>query len=125
MVVGGGALLGVLGDGVGHRAAGDAHLHRAELLEIAAHRGLGGDDAVRGEHLDQLRLARGRLLLQQARDAVLALGLAEGRHQGAPWPRTWVSTPRAACMRLAACCHTAERGPSITDADTSSPRWAG
>ena len=28
-------------------------------------------------------------------------------------------------MRLAACCQTAERGPSITDAATSSPRCAG
>ena len=27
-----------------------------------------------------------------------------------------MSTARAPCIRLAACCHTAERGPSITDA---------
>ena len=59
------ALLGVLGDRVRHRAAGDAHLHRAELLEVAAHRRLGGDDAVGREQLDELRLARDRLLLEQ------------------------------------------------------------
>ena len=38
-------------------------------------------DAVGGEHLDQLGLAGDRLLLEQPRDAVLALGLAERRHQ--------------------------------------------
>src|SRR4029079_5862747 len=92
-------------------------------LEVAADRRLGGDDAVGGEHLHQLGLAGDRLLLEQPRDAVLALGLAERRHQAGP--NRWVRTARAACMRLAACCHTAERGPSITDAATSSPRCAG
>ena len=80
VVVGRGALLGVLGDGVGHRPAGDAHLHRAQLLEVAAHGGLGRDHAVGRQHLHQLGLAGDRLLLEQAGDAVLALRFAERGH---------------------------------------------
>ena len=120
------ALLGVLGDGVRHRPAGDAHLHRAEVLEVAAHRRLRGDDAVGREQLDELRLARHGLLLEQPRDAVLALRLAraspsgvlslgELREQGAGGVH--------AVRRLLP--HHATRGPSMTSAVTSSPRWAG
>ena len=46
-----------LGHGVDRLAAGHADLDRAELLEVARHRGLGGDDPVGGQQLDQLGLA--------------------------------------------------------------------
>ena len=74
-----------------------------------------------------------RLLLEDAQDAVLTLGLAERRHRR-PSPLRRLptgptsSTPsraRTLCMRFAACCHTTDRGPSITSAATSSPRCAG
>ena len=135
VVVGGRALLGVLGDGVGHGAARDAHLHRAELLEVAADRGLGGHHPVDREHLDQLGLAGDRLLLEQRAmrcwrwglprvatsrtPSVPAAGLTGGRTSSD------ARSERTLCMRLAACSQTSDAGPSITSAATSSPRWAG
>src|SRR5712692_9057296 len=123
MVVGGGGFFGVFGEGVGHGAAGDADLDGAELFEVAADGGLGGDDAVGGEELDDLGLAGDGLLFEEAADSVLALGFAEGGHHGAPVSSA--RRARVACMRLAACCHTTDWGPSMTSAVTSSPRWAG
>ncbi len=64
------------------------------------------------------------LVLEHAQDAVLALGLAERRHQRAPVRRS-TNSARAECMRLPACCHTTDCGPSMTSAATSSPRCAG
>src|SRR5947199_3202897 len=125
VVVGRARLLGVLGDRVRHRPAGDADLHRAEVLEVTADRRLGGDDPVRRQELDQLGLARHGLLLEQARDAVLALGLAERRHHAPPPVASSARSARTASIRLAACCQTSEEGPSITSAVTSSPRCAG
>ena len=123
VVVGGGGFFGVLGEGVGHGAPGDADFEGSELLEVAADGGLGGDDAVGGEELDDLGLAGDGLLLEEAGDAVLALRFAEGGHQRAPMSSA--SRARVACMRFSACCQTTDRGPSRTSAVTSSPRWAG
>src|SRR5713226_1997070 len=123
VVVGCGGFFGVFGEGVGHGAAGDADLDRAELFEVAADGGLGGDDAVGGEELDDLGLAGDGLLFEEAANSVLALRFAEGGHHGAPVSSA--NRARVSCMRLAACCHTTDWGPSMTSAVTSSPRWAG
>src|SRR3954451_14181832 len=137
MVVRDRPLLGVLGNRVGHGTTGDPDLHRAELLEVAADRGLGRDDAVGRQHLDQLRLARDRLLLEQPGDAVLPLRLPQRRHlrlgrlpirTGGPVvpglhgaSTRNARTARVASRRFPACCHTALRGPSTTSSVTSSP----
>src|SRR3954468_6786237 len=124
-------VLGVLRHRVRHRPAGDAHLDRAQLLEVAAHGRLRREDPLGAEQLHDLGLARDHLLLEQAGEAVLALGLAERGHQDAPCSESadcsstsW-SSARAACSRFAACCHTRLAGPSSTSSVTSSPRWAG
>ena len=70
-------VLGQFGNGVGHLTAGDADLDRAELLQVAADRGLGEDHPLGGQELHQLDLARDHLLLEEPGDAVLALRLAE------------------------------------------------
>ena len=95
-----------------------------EVFEIATHRRLGRDDALRLEQLHELGLARDRLVFQHAQDPVLPLGLSERRHQ---WlaPTRSTSSERAECIRLPACCHTTDCGPSMTSAATSSPRCAG
>jgi hypothetical protein len=68
---------GELRDGVDGRAPGDAHLDGAEIVEIARHGGLGGGDAVGGQQLHEVGLARHRLFDEQLRDAVLPLGLGD------------------------------------------------
>src|SRR5204862_7636181 len=118
VVVGRARLLGALGDRVRHRPAGDADLDGAEVLEVAADCRLGGADPVRRQELDQLRLARHGLFLEQARDAVLALGLPERRHPAPSPVARSARGARTASIRLAACCQTSEAGPSITSAVT-------
>src|SRR5204862_1072805 len=95
-----------------------------ELLEIAAHRGLCGHHAVSPQELDELGLARHRLLLEQARDPMLALGLAE-RHSAASVPTSVANRERMECMRFSAWRHTTDCGPSMTSELTSSSRCAG
>ncbi len=51
-----------LGDRVDGLTAGHAHLDRSQVVEVARHRRLGGDDAFPGQQLDQLRLAGHRVL---------------------------------------------------------------
>ena len=68
MVLGHHPVVGMLGDRIGHGATGDADLDRAELLEVAAHRGLGGDDPFRGHELEELLLAGDHLLLEETGD---------------------------------------------------------
>src|SRR5450759_3957753 len=94
-----------------------------DSFEVAADGGLGRDDTVGGEELDDLGLAGDGLLFEEPGDAVLALGFAEGGHQRAPVSSA--SRARVACMRFSACCQTTDWGPSMTSAVTSSPRWAG
>ena len=56
----------VLGDRVHGVAAGHAHLHRAEVLEVARDGGLRRGDALARQQVEQLRLARDRLLARSA-----------------------------------------------------------
>src|SRR5581483_635728 len=123
VVLGDDPLVGQLGDGVHRLAPGDAHLHRAQLFEVARHRGLGGDDALLGQEVDQLRLAGDGVPLEQLGHPVLALRL--GHNSSAVAPNNQRSRPRKACIRLWAWRHTTLCGPSTTSAATSSPRWAG
>ena len=64
-----------LGDGVGQLPAGQAHLHGAEVLEVAADGGLGGGDPGAGEEVDELGLAGDLVLGEQPPDPVLPLRL--------------------------------------------------
>ena len=120
-----------LGQGVGRVAPGQAHLDRAEVLEVARHRGLRGLDALLGQQRHQLRLARDRLGLEQLGDAVLALvlGRAGPRSPSARSSRrpstAQARTPRMAVRRWAAWRHTTDCGPSSTSSVISSPRCAG
>ena len=78
VVLGRPLLLRELGDGVDELAAAGPHLDGAEVLEVARDGRLGGDDAVGGEELDELRLARRRACWARAAgDAVLALVLGQ------------------------------------------------
>src|SRR5678816_4060462 len=84
------------------------------------------DHALPFEELHELRLARDRLLLEDAQDAVLPLRPAERRHQRVPRaPTSSANSARTECIRLVACGHTTDWGPSITSGVTSSPRCAG
>src|SRR4029077_18590074 len=114
MVVGGRAFPIAVRDRVGHGAARNANFHRAQILEVAAHRRLCRDDSLGFEQLHELGLARHWLVLEDGQDAMLALRFSERDHQTSC--NRSASTARAACMRLAAWGHTSERGPSITSA---------
>ena len=75
-----------------------------------------------GQKIDELALARHGVGLEQLGDAVLALVLGDSRGHLAPpvrsghraVPLTQASSPRMACIRLAACCQTTLWGPSTT-----------
>src|SRR3954451_23064406 len=115
------------------QVARGASLYGADVLGFARHGGLRGVDAVGGEQLDQLRLARHGVLLEQPGDAVLALLLRHARRAVAArsgahvafTSRSQESRPRKECIRLWACLKMRLLGPSATDAATSSPRCAG
>src|SRR3954447_18981680 len=111
----------VLRDRVDRLPSGHPHLDRTEILQVARHGGLRGADPLVGQQVDQLRLVRDRVLADQLADDLLTLHLA--RHQRAPIRKA--SAPRAACSRLWACWITKLRGPSMTSAMTSKPRYAG
>ena len=55
----------VLRDRIDGLAARDAHLHRAEVFEVARDRCLGRHDPLVCEQLDELRLARDRVLAEE------------------------------------------------------------
>ena len=81
MVFRGDLVHGELGQRIGGVATGQPDFDRAEVLEIARHRGLGGLDAVVGQQGHQLPLAGDGLGLEQLGDPVLALVLG---HPGGP-----------------------------------------
>ena len=115
-----------LGDRVRRLAAAHAHLDGAEVVEVARDGGLGGDDALGREQVDQLGLARHRLRSSSCGDAVLALVLRQPHRGGSVGRRPATRTGRA--PRACGCAPAATprlRGPSTTSASTSSPRWAG
>ena len=69
----------VLRDGVDALPRRDPHLHRAEVLQVAGHGGLRRLDALAGQELDQLGLARDRVPAEELGDEVLALRLRRAR----------------------------------------------
>ena len=133
VVVGRPLVLGQLGDGVDRLPVRAAHLDGPEVVEVARHGRLGGRDAFAGEQVDELLLAADAVLGQQLGHEVLALGL--GQPHGPVGRRSPIGSligrPARPARRgrrgrrLAASGHTRLRGPSITSAATSSPRWAG
>ena len=128
VVLGRDLVRGQLGERVGRLAPRQADLDRAEVIEVARHRRLGGLDALLGQQRHQLRLAGHRLGLEQLGDAVLALVLGQAAlgvpaHRGPPTAQARI--PRMAVRRWAAWRQTSDRGPSRTSSVISSPRWAG
>ena len=90
----------VLRDGVDALPRRDPDLHRAEVLQVAGHGGLRRLDALTGQELDQLGLARDGVPAEELGDEVLALRLRRaGRHpagggHGAPDRAVLTGGPR-------------------------------
>ena len=127
VILRGDAIDRVLGDGVDGLAARHPHLDRTEVVEVARHRGLGGDDALGLEQLDELGLAgdrRGPRAARTIRCWRCALLMVVPCHS---LPRSSARRaghgPRACGSRPGSRCGCA--APSSTSSTTSSPRWAG
>ena len=102
--------------GVRRIAAGQPDLHRAQVLQVARHRGLGRLHALLGQQRHQLSLAGHRLRLQQLGDPVLALVLG----QPAALASTSVTIPRS--PRPGSPAWPSRGGPPASTPRCASPR---
>ena len=86
----------------GGRAVGAPHLDRAQLLQVARERGLGGRQALRREQLAQLALRPHRALADQRDDPRVPGGLRDRLgHHGPPGPVARAARPAAPSARAA------------------------
>ena len=94
-------------------------LDRAQALQVARHGRLSDGKSRRLE-------LRGRFLLARHGTAADEVGKnPKPARTAVGHDSSQASAPRALCIRFSACFQTADRGPSITSAATSSPRRAG
>src|SRR5699024_1030930 len=101
------------------RSRGPAHLDGPDLAQIPGERGLGDGAPQRGQAGGELGLRRDRLPLDERHDELLPGGL-RGQLLS-----SHVSSAFCAWSRFSASSNTTDAGPSMTEAATSLPRYAG